>query len=97
MFGCLAVYVEDKIVLVLRGRRDNTADNGVWLATTAEPHESLHRELFKVGTQVRVLSLSPCCCCWLGHCGSLVESRRGWEGEGHDLTKVDPIKAFRYE
>jgi hypothetical protein len=44
MFGCLAVYVEDKIVLALRDKRDNTADNGVWLATTKEHHESLRRE-----------------------------------------------------
>jgi len=44
MFGCLAVYVEDKIVLVLRDKRENRADNGVWLATTAEHHESLRRE-----------------------------------------------------
>jgi len=32
MFGCLAVYVKDKIVLILRDKP--TADNGVWLATT---------------------------------------------------------------
>ena len=44
MFGCLAVYVEDKSVLVLRDRRDQTADNGVWLATTEEHHASLRRE-----------------------------------------------------
>jgi hypothetical protein len=44
MFGCLAVYVEDKIVLILRDRRDATADNGVWLATTVEHHQSLRRE-----------------------------------------------------
>jgi len=44
MFGCLAVYVKDKIVLVLRDKRGNTADNGVWLATTKEHHESLRRE-----------------------------------------------------
>jgi hypothetical protein len=44
MFGCLAVYVGDKIVLILRGRRDATADNGVWLATTVEHHQSLRRE-----------------------------------------------------
>ena len=44
MFGCLAVYVEDKIVLILRDRRSKTADNGVWLATTEEHHESLRRE-----------------------------------------------------
>jgi hypothetical protein len=36
MFGCLAVYVKDKIVLILRDKHKNTADNGVWLATTKE-------------------------------------------------------------
>ncbi len=44
MFGCLAVYVEDKIILILRDKRDNSADNGVWLATTEEHHESLRRD-----------------------------------------------------
>jgi hypothetical protein len=44
MFGCLAVYVGEKIVLMLRDKREGTADNGVWLATTAEHHESLRRE-----------------------------------------------------
>jgi hypothetical protein len=44
MFGCLAVYVEEKIVLILRDKRDGTPDNGVWLATTQEHHESLRRE-----------------------------------------------------
>jgi hypothetical protein len=34
MFGCLAIYVKDKIVLILRDKRASTADNGVWLATT---------------------------------------------------------------
>ncbi len=44
MFGCLAVYVQDKIVLILRDKRDQTADNGVWLATTEEHHQSLRQE-----------------------------------------------------
>ena len=44
MFGCLAVYVADRIVLILRDKREKTADNGVWLATTEEHHESLRRE-----------------------------------------------------
>ncbi|MGA9564382.1 MAG: hypothetical protein WBS19_02550 [Candidatus Korobacteraceae bacterium] len=44
MFGCLAVYVEEKIVLILRDKRQPDADNGVWLATTPEHHESLRRE-----------------------------------------------------
>jgi len=41
MFGCLAIYAGDKIVLLLRDRPDKTADNGVWLATTIEHHASL--------------------------------------------------------
>jgi len=46
MFGCLAIYVEDKIVLILRNKDkpDQTADNGVWLATTEEHHQSLRRD-----------------------------------------------------
>jgi hypothetical protein len=45
MFGCLAVYVGEKIVMILRDKRDNTAaDDGVWLATTKDHHESLRRE-----------------------------------------------------
>jgi hypothetical protein len=44
MFGCLAIYVKDKIVLILRDKPKSTADNGVWLATTQEHHLSLRRE-----------------------------------------------------
>ena len=42
MFGCLAVYVGDKIVCALRDKRNETAaDDGMWLATTIEHHASL--------------------------------------------------------
>jgi hypothetical protein len=44
MFGCLAIYLKDKIVLILRDKPKSTADNGVWLATTQEHHQSLRRE-----------------------------------------------------
>jgi hypothetical protein len=44
MFGCLAIYVRDKIVLILRDKPTNPADNGVWLATTEQHHQSLRRE-----------------------------------------------------
>jgi len=44
MFGCLAVYVKDKIVLILRDKPTNTSDNGVWLATTRDHHDTLRRE-----------------------------------------------------
>lgn len=43
MFGCLAVYVGDQIVLILRDKPSD-ADNGVWLCTTEGHHESLRRE-----------------------------------------------------
>jgi hypothetical protein len=43
MFGCLAIYVESKIVLILRDKPADS-DNGVWLATTADHHKSLLRE-----------------------------------------------------
>ena len=49
MFGCLAVYVGNKIVLILRdkspGKTGMAADNGVWLATTEAHHKSL-RQVF---------------------------------------------------
>src|SRR5260221_12369157 len=44
MFGCLAIYVKDKIVLILRDKPKSTADNGEWLATTQEHHPNLRRE-----------------------------------------------------
>ena len=45
MFGCHAVYVEDKIVFALRDRGDPRCDDGVWMATTKEHHASLRVEL----------------------------------------------------
>jgi len=44
MFGCLAVYVQDKIILILRDKPEHAADNGVWLATTEQHHQSLRQE-----------------------------------------------------
>lgn len=44
MFGARGVYVDGKIVFILRDRPTSPADNGVWLATTPEHHESLRAE-----------------------------------------------------
>jgi hypothetical protein len=55
MFGCLAVYVDEKIVFVLRDKESSAVDNGVWLATTQEHHESLRRE-FPHMRSIRVLA-----------------------------------------
>lgn len=42
MFGCTAVYVGEKIVLVLREK--GAEDDGVWIATTEEHHASLRKD-----------------------------------------------------
>lgn len=45
MFGCVAVYVKERIVFILRDKPAKAAgDNGVWLATTKDHHESLRRD-----------------------------------------------------
>lgn len=55
LFGCLAVYVNDKIVFALRDKRNKTADDdGVWLATTVEHHKSLRHD-FPSMRSIRVL------------------------------------------
>lgn len=41
MFGCLAVYIGEKIVLVMRNRPTAPEDNGIWIATSKEHHASL--------------------------------------------------------
>jgi hypothetical protein len=54
LFGCLAVYVEEKIVLVLRDKPSAPADNGVWIATSVQHHESLRVEFPRMRS-IRVL------------------------------------------
>lgn len=44
MFGCFALYVHNKIVLILRKKESSVKDNGVWLATDKEHHSSLKQE-----------------------------------------------------
>lgn len=44
MFGVWAIYLDRKIVLVLRLRDDHTDSNGVWIATSEEHHKSLKIE-----------------------------------------------------
>ncbi len=44
MFGCLAVYIGNRIVLILRDKPADPQDNGVWLATTEAHHNSLRHD-----------------------------------------------------
>jgi hypothetical protein len=45
MFGLWAIYVHEKIVLILRQRPDLPGTNGVWIATSSEHHASLKIDL----------------------------------------------------
>ena len=45
MFGVLAVYVGEKIVLALRQKDDNPADNGIWIGTKVA-HHCVLKEMF---------------------------------------------------
>ncbi len=45
LFGCTAVYVDDKIVFALRDRPSHPRDNGVWVATVREHHATLRAEM----------------------------------------------------
>ncbi len=45
MFGCTAIYIKEKIVLILRDKPDHQSSNGVWLATEVSHHESLKKDL----------------------------------------------------
>ncbi len=57
MFGCYAIYIGEKLVLILRQRNDFTVDNGVWLAALHEHHSSLKKE-FPCMRSVRLLGSS---------------------------------------
>jgi len=45
MFGCYAVYANERLVLILRNHARFPNDNGVWIATSREFHASLKKEL----------------------------------------------------
>ena len=50
MFGCVAVYINERMVLVLRQREDHPEDNGVWLVTEKAHHFSLKQEFSSLRT-----------------------------------------------
>ncbi|MDZ4661908.1 MAG: hypothetical protein SGJ18_09865 [Pseudomonadota bacterium] len=58
MFGCHAVYVGDKITVIMRDKLDYTDDNGVWLATSAEHHESL-KKIFPNMRSLKLFGTGP--------------------------------------
>jgi hypothetical protein len=45
MFGMYAIYLDKRIMMVLRERNVEPESNGVWLATSSEHHKSLKKDL----------------------------------------------------
>ncbi len=58
MFGCHAVYLEEKIILIMRKKQNDGHDNGVWVATSHEHHSSLKR-LFPSMRPIRLFGSKP--------------------------------------
>ncbi len=57
MFGCHAVYLGDKIMIILRKKDPSDADNGVWIATDTVHHEGLKKE-FPAMRSIRIFGES---------------------------------------
>lgn len=55
MFGAHAIYISEKIIFIVRHKESHVEDNGVWLATTMEHHESL-RKIFPNMRSIGVLA-----------------------------------------
>ncbi len=58
MFGCYAIYSGDKMLFMLREKETADEDNGVWVATAIEHHESL-KKIFPSIRSVSVLGKPP--------------------------------------
>lgn len=58
MFGCHAIYLGEKMVLITRKRENDGHDNGVWIATAIEHHASL-KEVFPSMRPIRLFGTKP--------------------------------------
>jgi hypothetical protein len=58
MFGCTALYLGEKIMLIFRLKKDHAEDNGVWIATTPDYHESLAKD-FPSMRSIRLFGKGP--------------------------------------
>lgn len=58
MFGCQAIYVGEKIMLILRNKPgEHEGDNGIWVATKTEHHATL-KKIFPKMRSIHVLGNS---------------------------------------
>jgi hypothetical protein len=56
MFGAHAVYLGERIVVIVRSRTEHVDDNGIWIACHRENHPSLARD-FPMMRSIRLLQL----------------------------------------
>jgi hypothetical protein len=45
MFGAHAIYIGERIVLMVREKNSYPESNGIWVATSPEHHQSLRKEI----------------------------------------------------
>jgi len=45
MFGMQYIYLNKKIMIILRKAKKNVGMNGIWVATSGEHHQSLEKEI----------------------------------------------------
>lgn len=48
MFGMWSIYLDDKIMLIVRHRDKNPQANGIWVATNKEFHQSLMKDILSL-------------------------------------------------
>lgn len=58
MFGCHAIYLGEKMILITRKKENDRHDNGVWIATAMEHHDSLRR-IFPSMRPIRLFGTKP--------------------------------------
>jgi hypothetical protein len=65
MFGCFAVYVNNKLVFILRDRKNNPHLNGVWVASSNESLASLTSILPAIDLEARLVERKAKGSSWL--------------------------------
>lgn len=55
MFGCFAIYANNKIVFLLRRRSEKPELNGVWVASTTEHFKAISQELSAVDLKLKLV------------------------------------------
>jgi hypothetical protein len=58
MFGCTALYSGEKILMIFRLKKSQDPDNGIWIATVPEHHESLQKD-FPSMRSIRLFGKGP--------------------------------------